>query len=114
MPIPTVYRHYTHTDAEHEARVNGTSAGWTDASFEDAYGDASRQARPDRFDAPHLASVWDEAYQDGRDSFDSMQEDEAIYGHDWRGEDAPHVGHRSHFTGAWYCDTCDSPYCDLA
>jgi hypothetical protein len=29
-------------------------------------------------------------------------------------EDAPHVGHRSHFTGAWYCDTCDSPYCELA
>lgn len=25
-----------------------------------------------------------------------------------------HVGHRSHFTGAWYCDTCDSPYCELA
>jgi len=25
-----------------------------------------------------------------------------------------HVGHRAHLTGAWYCDTCDSPYCDLA
>lgn len=29
-------------------------------------------------------------------------------------DEAPHVGHRAHFTGAWYCDTCDSPYCDLA
>lgn len=26
----------------------------------------------------------------------------------------PHVGHRSHFTGAWFCDTCNSPYCDRA
>lgn len=26
----------------------------------------------------------------------------------------PHVGHRAPFTGAWYCDTCDSPYCELA
>lgn len=29
-------------------------------------------------------------------------------------DEPPHVGHRAHFTGAWYCDTCDSPYCDLA
>lgn len=26
----------------------------------------------------------------------------------------PHEGHVSHFTGAWYCDTCDSPYCERA
>lgn len=26
----------------------------------------------------------------------------------------PHVGHRLHFTGAWFCDTCNSPYCDRA
>jgi hypothetical protein len=26
----------------------------------------------------------------------------------------PHVGHRSQLSGAWYCDTCDSPYCELA
>jgi hypothetical protein len=25
----------------------------------------------------------------------------------------PHVGHVAHFTGAWWCDTCNSPYCDL-
>ena len=29
-------------------------------------------------------------------------------------DDTPHVGHRTRFTGAWYCDTCESPYCDLA
>lgn len=28
--------------------------------------------------------------------------------------DAPHRGHRARFSGAWYCDTCDSPYCELA
>lgn len=27
---------------------------------------------------------------------------------------AAHVGHRARLTGAWYCDTCNSPYCDEA
>jgi hypothetical protein len=26
----------------------------------------------------------------------------------------PHVGHFSRLGGTWWCDTCDSPYCDLA
>ena len=26
----------------------------------------------------------------------------------------PHEGHVSRLTGAWYCDTCDSPYCERA
>lgn len=25
-----------------------------------------------------------------------------------------HVGHFSHLGGTWYCDTCESPYCELA
>lgn len=25
-----------------------------------------------------------------------------------------HVGHFSRFGGTWWCDTCDSAYCDLA
>lgn len=29
-------------------------------------------------------------------------------------EGEAHVGHRSHITGAWFCDTCNSPYCELA
>ena len=28
--------------------------------------------------------------------------------------DEPHVGHFSRLGGTWWCDTCDSPYCDLA
>jgi hypothetical protein len=28
--------------------------------------------------------------------------------------DAPHVGHFSRLGGTWWCDTCNSPYCDLA
>jgi len=28
-------------------------------------------------------------------------------------DEPPHEGHYGHFTGAWYCDTCDSPYCEL-
>ena len=26
----------------------------------------------------------------------------------------PHRGHFSHLGGTWWCDTCNSPYCDLA
>lgn len=26
----------------------------------------------------------------------------------------PHEGHVMWITGAWYCDTCNSPYCELA
>jgi len=29
-------------------------------------------------------------------------------------EDEQHQGHFSRLAGNWYCDTCDSPYCDLA
>jgi hypothetical protein len=28
--------------------------------------------------------------------------------------DERHFGHTSRLTGAWFCDTCNSPYCDLA
>lgn len=30
------------------------------------------------------------------------------------GDSVLHKGHRLRLTGAWYCDTCDSPLCDLA
>ena len=41
------------------------------------------------------------------------------YGADWADDaavlddddDAPHLGHWSLF-GTWWCDTCDSPYCE--
>ncbi len=26
----------------------------------------------------------------------------------------PHTGHFSRLGGTWWCDTCDSPYCELA
>lgn len=29
-------------------------------------------------------------------------------------EDKPHKGHYSRLGGLWFCDTCNSPYCDLA
>lgn len=35
-----------------------------------------------------------------------------ICGHE--GDDVLHKGHTLRLTGAWYCDTCDSPLCDLA
>lgn len=29
-------------------------------------------------------------------------------------DDTPHVGHFSRLGGTWWCDTCNSPYCDRA
>lgn len=29
-------------------------------------------------------------------------------------DEEPHVGHFSRLGGTWWCDTCDSPYCELA
>jgi hypothetical protein len=29
-------------------------------------------------------------------------------------EDRPHVGHFSRLGGTWFCDTCNSPLCELA
>lgn len=29
-------------------------------------------------------------------------------------EATPHTGHFSRIGGTWWCDTCNSPYCDLA
>ena len=28
--------------------------------------------------------------------------------------DPPHEGHFSRLGGTWWCDTCNSPYCELA
>lgn len=32
---------------------------------------------------------------------------------EWVSQQPPHKGHIAHFTGAWFCDTCNSPCCDL-
>lgn len=29
-------------------------------------------------------------------------------------DEEPHVGHFSRLGGTWWCDTCNSPYCELA
>jgi hypothetical protein len=83
MSMSTIYRDMTHTDHEHEARTHAFSAGWSDASFEDAYGDTSRAEMPERFE--DVREVWSAAYEEGREDYDATEEDEAIYGHDWRG-----------------------------
>lgn len=32
---------------------------------------------------------------------------------DYEQSQAPHEGHYSRLGGTWWCDTCDSPVCDL-
>ena len=29
-------------------------------------------------------------------------------------DEEPHIGHWPRFGGGWFCDTCNSHYCDLA
>lgn len=43
-----------------------------------------------------------------------MVEDQVVCGCYCHPAEAPHAGHVTRFTGAWFCDTCNSPYCDLA
>lgn len=38
----------------------------------------------------------------------------SMSGLDCEDTDHGHVGHFSRLGGTWWCDTCDSPYCELA
>lgn len=43
------------------------------------------------------------------------EDDSALCSHcEWVADQEPHTGHYSRLGGGWWCDTCDSPYCDLA
>lgn len=33
---------------------------------------------------------------------------------DYAESQPPHAGHYSHLGGTWFCDTCNSPCCELA
>lgn len=37
-----------------------------------------------------------------------------VNGREQTEESEPHVGHFSRLGGTWWCDTCNSPYCELA
>lgn len=46
--------------------------------------------------------------------FGAHEGDGAEFGFWVADEDAPHVGHYSRLGGQYWCDTCNSPLCDLA
>lgn len=83
MPMSTVYRDMHHTDHEHAARVNGFGAGYDHANYVDNVTSMPDATVPSEY--ADVAAVWDEAYQDGKDDYAATEEDEATYGHDWRG-----------------------------
>lgn len=43
-----------------------------------------------------------------------MPQDSGHYVYHNHDDETPHVGHFSRLGGTWWCDTCNSPYCDLA
>jgi hypothetical protein len=66
-----------HTDAQHEARVSGYSAGWDHANFVEAYGPTADTEVPVYYEA--YADIWQEAYNDGIEDFETEEaDDEAI------------------------------------
>lgn len=76
----------------------------------------------DLFDETEIVMVYVTPDGVGRYFYDTIEEAQAQHGDDlpivyWDSEyddEAEHEGHRTWLTGAWYCDTCDSPYCSLA
>lgn len=84
MSYGEIYRDANHTDAEHEARQAGHSAGWDHANFVGAYGPAEDSEPQGQYE--EHADVWRAAYEEGKADYEGMKEDEGIYGHDWHGE----------------------------
>ncbi len=78
------FRDASHTDAQSEAYAAGHSAGWDHANFVEAYG-ATEDSEPQGQYEAH-ADIWREGYAEGVSAFEALQDDEATYGHDWRGE----------------------------
>lgn len=72
------------------------SDGLTGQDVLDAAGIDARFSELDDFEQSDVLDYWEDGYRSA----------------EW--PEVPHVGHRAHFTGAWYCDTCNSPYCALA
>jgi len=83
MAMSEIYRYAHHSDLEHAAREHGVSAGYDHANYVDAYGEAPDTAMPERF--ADVADTWTEGYQEGRDDYAALREEESMYGHDWRG-----------------------------
>ncbi|TDC92369.1 hypothetical protein E1161_13435 [Saccharopolyspora aridisoli] len=81
MAMGTVYRDFRHSDHEHEARENGFNAGYDQANYVDAYGPTPETEMPERF--AEVAQIWTDAYEEGKDDFETVQSAEEMYGHDW-------------------------------
>jgi len=81
--MSTIYRDANHTDHEHEAREHGFNRGYDHANYVDTYGWTQEPKLPERF--ADVADVWRNAYQEGKEDFAATQEEEDIYGHDWKG-----------------------------
>lgn len=62
----------------------------------------------------HLAGI------ESVSTWDPDEERACYYAHqapcrfDRGASEPPHTGHFSHLGGTYWCDTCNSPYCDLA
>jgi hypothetical protein len=91
--------------------VRVVSAGYMVSVFELCASDGGRRLyMVDRYGNVELApdgleesGEWLEWANDAHDS---------LYAR--RNGEAPHRGHYSQLGGTWWCDTCDSPYCELA
>jgi hypothetical protein len=74
MPMSDIYRIHTDSDREHAARENGFNAGYAHANYAD-------NVNPD---VPDTDS-WQSGYEEGKHDYAASEEEEEMYGHDWRG-----------------------------
>lgn len=80
-----------------EAPFSGEWAdGLTGQDVLDAAGIKARFSDLEDFEQTDVLDAWEDGYRSAA----------------W--PEIEHVGHHSRITGVWYCDTCDSPYCDNA
>lgn len=78
MSLPTIARHFSHTDHEHCARLNGFEAGYDHANYVEGCGPTPDTELPVRF--ADVAEVWVDSYQEGKDAFVCDVEDGEIVG----------------------------------
>jgi hypothetical protein len=84
MPMSTIYRIHTDSDREHAARVAGIHAGYSHANYaENVNPNTPDTTMPEEF--ADVADSWQSGYEEGKDDYAASQEEEEMYGHDWRG-----------------------------
>jgi hypothetical protein len=103
-PVHRVLHHFLGRPSPWLSEING-AIGCDSGSDFHGYDNLEQRAELRR---RAITSRWASQRGAGVDFFDALKLAEAEY------DATHHKGHFSQLGGAWWCDTCDSPYCELA